>query len=188
MAPELGAGYVVLYYANALAPEQAAMMATARHFLFRVPSECVPLQIKGDHSEITFEADEVIIVLSSRKNSRSPSVLRKACCCKSSGRELCSFHWLRECISVAQAVGRERIFTKTAAEFVTSLRAYASAMGLSGAAHLGTVMLSAEAWPRTLLMLAAHWHYCCALEIGAAQLSQHTCVNIRLRIAQYQIW
>ena len=58
--------------------ETAAMMAIARLFLLRVPSECVPLQWRGPHSSVEVTVDKAIITLSSRKNSRVPVVLTRS--------------------------------------------------------------------------------------------------------------
>ena len=56
--------------------EQAAILAIGRLFLFRVPSECLPLQVSGDHSTIQLEDAVAVVTLSSRKHTRGPSLLR----------------------------------------------------------------------------------------------------------------
>lgn len=47
--------------------EMAALLALGRAFLFRMPSECIPLELSGDHLEVTLEGDVVKILLTRRK-------------------------------------------------------------------------------------------------------------------------
>ena len=42
--------------------EQCALLAVGRLCLLRMPSECLPLQIAGDHSEVSIEADTLTII------------------------------------------------------------------------------------------------------------------------------
>ena len=75
--------------------EQACLLAVARQFLLRVPSEALPLEVRGHHSQVDFDGDDVIITLTSRKNRRNGAVLRRSCSCRASGRKLCAYHWLK---------------------------------------------------------------------------------------------
>ena len=68
----------------------ATVYAVARLFLFRVPSECLPLQRHGEHSRIELQDDEVCITLFRRKNCRKPSLIRRKCVCTNEGKLLCA--------------------------------------------------------------------------------------------------
>lgn len=118
--------------------EQASLLAIGRLFLFRMPSECLPLQIDGEHSKIEFIGHEACITLMYRKSCRGPSTLRRECCCKSSGKRLCAFHWLQVCVETARHDGRNNLFRKTSAQFVRKLRADASSLVLERAQELGS--------------------------------------------------
>lgn len=118
--------------------EQAAILAVSRLFLLRVPSECLPLQIQGEHSEVQVDGEELVITLSRRKPSRRPSVLRRSCCCSRAGRRLCGLHQLLPMIDRARMAGTNRLFTKSPADFVACLRRDAAAVGIPEAGLLGS--------------------------------------------------
>ena len=118
--------------------EQAAILAAGRLFLFRVPSECIPLELNGQHSQLAVEDDVLTITLMRRKNTRIPSVLRRKCCCAEAGRHLCALHLLAPLIDFARSEGCDRVFTKSAAQFIKTLRDHASALGIANAGSLGS--------------------------------------------------
>ena len=89
--------------------EMAALMAVSRLFLFRVPSEALPLQRNGDHSSVLLCENKATVTLAKRKNTRAPSELVRECCCLTSGRALCAVHWLRRLKKLAPERGR--VFT-----------------------------------------------------------------------------
>ena len=75
--------------------EMAGILAIARHFMLRMPSEAVPLEWDGGHSKITVEDTRCSITLTTRKNRRAPSTMTRHCSCEETGRLLCSVHWLK---------------------------------------------------------------------------------------------
>ena len=103
--------------------EMAAMMAIARLFLFRVPSECVPLQWRGPRSSVEVDAEKAIITLSSRKNSRVPVVLARTCVCRTSGPKLCAVHWLLRLRSWPRS-SSGNIFSISSAQFASAIKEY----------------------------------------------------------------
>ena len=74
--------------------EMAALVSIARLFLFRSPSEGIPLEWQGEHSWIDVSPQQASITLARRKNSRVPVTLTRKCCCEVSGVDLCAVHWL----------------------------------------------------------------------------------------------
>ena len=75
-------------------PELAGILAVARLFLLRMPSEAVPLQWNGPRSTVHLEEAQATIVLTKRKNRPTPTTLVRKCCCHTTGRHLCAVHWL----------------------------------------------------------------------------------------------
>lgn len=118
--------------------ELAAMVVVSRLCLLRVPSECVPLQTRGDHSVTSIHGEELVIQLTRRKPTRRHAVIRRLCCCASSGKRLCAVHKLLPLLRAAEISGRKTIFSKSMREFVSSLRRLASAFGVPNASRLGS--------------------------------------------------
>ena len=118
--------------------EQAALLAVGRLFLFRMPSECFPLQLCGEHSSVEVHQNSVTITLASRKNSRGPSVLQRDCCCKTAGKRLCAHRWLRWAVAEATEHKRTRLFMRSVADFIDVLRSDATQLGIPQAEKLGT--------------------------------------------------
>ena len=116
--------------------EVAALMAIARHFLLRVPSEAIPLEWEGSHSSVTIRDSTATITLTTRKNVVVPSVLERDCCCATSGRRLCSVHWLMTL--KAQSQGQARVFTIGEAEFRRKVESIAVIVGASTGSRVGT--------------------------------------------------
>ena len=114
----------------------AALMAIARQFLLRVPSEGLPLQWSGVHSQITLTATVAKIQLSKRKNSRGPVTLTRECCCTTSGRRLCAVHWLH--ILKKDATDDGKVFDMTKNEFGSKIKLYALRAGVPEASRVGT--------------------------------------------------
>ena len=75
-------------------PVLAGLIAVARLFLLRVPSEAIPLEWAGAHSTVVLEEDKATIVLAKRKNRATPTRLERKCCCATSGAFLCGVQWL----------------------------------------------------------------------------------------------
>ena len=114
----------------------AALMAVARLFLLRVPSEGLPLQWSGEHSQITLTETVAKIQLAKRKNSRGPVLLTRKCCCATSGRRLCAVHWLH--IMKKDATDDGKVFQVTKNEFGRKIKLYAQRAGVPEASRVGT--------------------------------------------------
>ena len=76
--------------------ELAALMAIARMFLLRVPSEALPLEWDGPHSSIQLTPMTASITLAKRKNRSSPSTLTRSWRCSTSGVALCAVRWMHK--------------------------------------------------------------------------------------------
>ena len=108
--------------------EMAAMVVVGRAFLFRMPSECIPLQSRGDHSEVTFEGNVFRIVLT----------LERRCCCEKSGKRLCAVHKVAPVIERARKNGGGRLFQASAQTFLRKLREIAAICEIANHDKLGT--------------------------------------------------
>ena len=117
-------------------PKVAALMAVARLFLLRVPSEGVPLQWDGDHSSISLEPSKATITLVRRKNSKAPVTLSRDCCCRSSGRKLCAVCWLHYLRRLGN--GQGRVFDFTRAHFASCTKRFSTQLGFPEASYVGT--------------------------------------------------
>ena len=106
--------------------------------MLRVPSECLPLELDGHHSQITLEDQSATITLFNRKNTAAPSTLRRHCVCKSEGRSLCGVCDLRSWLQRSQDHRRHQIFTRSYARFMRYLRSDASDIGMPDAMRLGS--------------------------------------------------
>ena len=116
--------------------EVAAMLAISRHFMLRVPSEAVPMEWDGTHSRVEISDKGCSITLSKRKNRRFPSTLKRTCCCKESGKWLCSIHWLLKLQSLGTST--TRVFTIDKAYFARRVKELAEHAGVPGASTCGT--------------------------------------------------
>jgi hypothetical protein len=114
----------------------AALMAVSRHFLLRIPSEAIHLQWQGAHSSVEVLDTSAKVVLTRRKNVSTPSVLERECCCATSGRRLCSVHWLLAMREGATTGGR--VSSVSEAEFRSKLEDLAQRAGANGSARVGT--------------------------------------------------
>ena len=110
-------------------------MAIARLFLLRVPSEGIPLEWDGEHSRVQASGKEATIMLTRRKNCQLPTVLKRECCCASSGRRLCAVHWIAE---MQAQQGSGRIFSLSASRFLTIVRHAAWESGIPEYNSVGT--------------------------------------------------
>ena len=118
--------------------EVADAFSVARGFLFRVPSEMIPLEWcwpAGRHSGIRFSQRSVSIVLARRKNCKSESTLRRECVCHQQGRRLCGFHRLHAAVERAKKQNRPRVFSFSYAYFLRQVKHFAS---LCGVTEVGT--------------------------------------------------
>jgi len=113
----------------------AALMAIARLFLLRVPSEALPLEWDGDHSRISLRDSDATIVLMRRKNVTTPTSMTRACCCESSGRGLCAVHWLHD---LHRRSPSGRLFQFNVAQFRRYTQAFATMVGVSMPGRVGT--------------------------------------------------
>ena len=116
--------------------EVAALMAVARQFLLRVPSEGIPLEWEGLHSCVVFESHRAVVTLSRRKNTRVPVTLTRDCCCTSTGQRLCAVHWLHALRRASE--GKGRVFTLTKHYFATRIKELAAQVGVPDSARFGT--------------------------------------------------
>ena len=115
--------------------ETAAILAIARHFLLRVPSEAVPLQWLGEHSKIKLSETECTITLSRRKNRNKPKDMTRRCCCAASGRLLCSVHWFQE---LNKRIAGGRVFSLTVNHLARKVKHLAERVGVPNAQYCGT--------------------------------------------------
>ena len=109
--------------------ELAALMAVSRLFLFRVPSEALPLQWCGDHSTVELSEATAKITLTKRKNVKVPSALVRECCCLTSGNTLCAVHWLHKL--KARAPESDKVFTLSLHHVRHRLRDFAREAGIT---------------------------------------------------------
>ena len=76
--------------------ELADALAVARGYLFRVPSEMVPLCWgefqSGSRSGVKCGIAHSTVVLAKRKNDSQRSSMVRQCSCKTQGRRLCAHH------------------------------------------------------------------------------------------------
>ena len=115
--------------------EFGALMALARQFLLRVPSEGLPLQWDGAHSTVSLAGGVCQITLRSRKNSRVPVTMVRECCCFSASPRLCSLHWLMR----LKKNGKDgRIFSFSKDAFARYVKRAAAAVGVVNAERTGT--------------------------------------------------
>ena len=110
--------------------EQCALYAVGRHCVFRMPSECIPLELDGEHSSVVISKDELVVTLMRRKTSRTPSVIKRSCCCVTAGRRLCALHLFLPVVDVARSCGRKPAFTKSYEQFMRGLRRQAAEVGI----------------------------------------------------------
>ena len=110
--------------------DMAALMAIARLFLLRVPSEGVPLEWDGDHSWVSLSPQQATITLARRKNSRVPVTLTRKCCCAVSGVDFCAVHWLLMLRS-ANPEHDGRVVDFTSAAFTKQHRACAARLAMT---------------------------------------------------------
>ena len=118
--------------------EIAALMAIARLFLLRVPSEALPLEWDGEHSSISLTADTATIVLMRRKNVTTPTSMTRVCCCSSSGRGLCAVHWLHALKCKAANESCNRVFSISLLDFRKHLQVLAGMVGVLVPGRVGT--------------------------------------------------
>ena len=115
--------------------QMAALIAISRLFLFRVPSEAIPLEWDGSHSKVDLKPDSVSITLMRRKNTERPTLLERQCCCRSSGKALCAVHCIFK-LQRRRTTGR--VFTISAQRFMSRLRELAERVHIPNAAALGS--------------------------------------------------
>ena len=118
--------------------EQAAIYAVARMFLFRVPSEYLPLALTSSHSSVHIEGNVARVTLTKRKPINYPHVLERSCSCKHIGKLLCGVCWLKERIAHATEKGINQLFKVSVSGFRQQLRTDAMAVGISEAHRLGS--------------------------------------------------
>ena len=74
--------------------EVGDICAVTSSLLLRAPSEALPLEVEGAHSEVkileTKDGEVLQVTLSTRKNTKLPSVFKRACTCDRGGKELCA--------------------------------------------------------------------------------------------------
>jgi hypothetical protein len=126
--------------------EWARMATLAWHFLFRVQSECIPLQhgapteavtgVPSDRHSSAFldESGRLVVRLKARKNRPQGSILMRECSCSSSGGDprLCAVHC---CDWGAHAPG-DPVLALSSGQAKSRLRRYASLLGVQGAPRL----------------------------------------------------
>ena len=116
--------------------EVAALMAVARHFLLRVPSEGIPLQWDGSHSNVALEPIRASITLYKRKNSRAPVTLTRECCCAAAGERLCAMRWFHSLRRSSEGSGH--VYSVSKHYFARKIKDLARYLGMEGHARLGT--------------------------------------------------
>ena len=104
--------------------EVATVMVLSTSFMFRIPSECIPLCIQGAHSTVTALLDggrpALKVTLASRKNLQSGSVMVRRCVCGQQRNILCPVHALQDYLHSQPRTGR--LFSISAAAFIKVVR------------------------------------------------------------------
>ena len=116
--------------------ETACLMALARQFLLRVPSEGIPLQWDGTHSKIDLTDSQATITLMRRKHRATPTSMTRECCCASSGRTLCAVHWLLQ--AKLQGGDRPNVVVMSKTRFAKDVKHFAMKAGIPEWQNLGT--------------------------------------------------
>jgi len=139
--------FQLIQLAVQLRDEQWARMATlAWHFLFRVQSECLPLQhgspteavagVPQDRHSSVYHDDSgrLVVRLRARKNRPQGSILMRECSCRAAGgdKRLCAVH----CCDWGCHEPGEPVLLLTSGQAKGRLRRYASLLGVQGAAKL----------------------------------------------------
>jgi hypothetical protein len=127
-------------------PEWGIMAALSFSFLFRVQSECLPLECgsraeavnglpQGRHSSIYVDEGKLVVRLRCRKNRPQGSILVRECSC-ANGRDqrLCVVH----CMSWSDQIPGDRLFTLTPSQTKQKLRRYSRMLGVR---ESGTLIL-----------------------------------------------
>ena len=116
--------------------EVAAIMAIARHFLMRVPSEAIPLEWAGSHSTVVLTDTQCSITLMRRKNRSKPTTLTRHCICAESGKLLCSVHWM---LTLQGRPGNGgRVFGLSKHHLARKVKQLAGAIGVAESHRVGT--------------------------------------------------
>lgn len=120
--------------------EIADAFAIARGFLFRVPSEMLPLCIhdapSGNH-RVRCGGSETVVSLTCRKNDLRPVELRRACVCEKQGRRLCAHHHMCRAVDRARKLRRQRIFSFSYSFLLGMTKYYAARAGVPDAGTHG---------------------------------------------------
>jgi hypothetical protein len=122
-------------------PEFGILGTLSYHYLFRVPSECLPLQVGSTaeamqalppdrHSSVYVANGRLHVKLKERKNRPQGSLLIRECCCESVRESrLCPVH----CFDWQQLNEGDRLLTITNSQARHRLRRYATMLALPGA-------------------------------------------------------
>ena len=117
--------------------ELADGFAVARGYLFRAPSEMVPVSRSSFRvsrsSGVVFSSADVVVTLSRRKNRTAPVDLKRTCVCDSQGRRLCCYHHLRRAVDRARAAKRLRVFSFSYEQILAATRRLALQVGVQDA-------------------------------------------------------
>jgi len=104
----------------------ATVMVLATSFMFRVPSECLPLCSRSAHSSVQAIEDggrpALLVTLASRKNLPKGSEMIRRCICLSGRKILCPVCELRDHLGRFHKRGPGRLFDISAAAFTKVLR------------------------------------------------------------------
>ena len=112
------------------------MLAIARHFVLRIPSEAIPMEWDGTHSNVQLSGRSCTLKLMKHKNRQYPTAMVRECCCEEMGKLLCSVHWLKYLHDRATHGGR--VFALTTSGFAAKLKELAAAAGVQDAHRCGT--------------------------------------------------
>ena len=122
-------------------PEFGVMSTLAYHYLFRVPSECLPLEMgtaaeavdklpESRHSSVYIANGRLHVRLKERKNRPQGSLLIRECACAAVlESRLCPVH----CFDWQQPCTGEKLLTLTTGQARHRLRRYATMLALPGA-------------------------------------------------------
>ena len=109
------------------------VIVLATSFMFRVPSECIPLCSRGAHSSVEAIWDggrpALLVSLASRKNLPQGAQMIRRCVCLHSRRVLCPVCELRDHLHRTKKRGDGRIFDLSTAAFTKVLRRLIQAGG-----------------------------------------------------------
>jgi hypothetical protein len=129
----------------------SCIVALSFSFLFRVPSECLPLSWNSEHSSVVIDGDKVHISLTRRKNKPAGQSLTRLCAC-ANGKEclICPVHAIRRLFQGHQASSC-MLFKMNKEAFVKHLNLVTQSLNIEGkfGSHALRRGAAREIWNKT---------------------------------------